>query len=170
MDIWVSILLLAIGFAAIFLELFVPAGGLVGLGGVVSMVVAIVLAFVHHGSTEGTLLLIAAMIGTPITLVIAFKIFPHTWVGKRLILKQSEVSEEGFTSSSVDQYTAILGKEGLTISMLRPSGMVRVGDSKYSVVTEGDLIEENTRVKVIAVEGNRIVVRRAAAPDQNPAA
>ncbi|HUU70782.1 MAG TPA: NfeD family protein [Planctomycetota bacterium] len=164
MELWLCIMLVGLGFVAIFVEFFVPAGGLVGFAGVAAMAVGIGFAYHDHGSIAGTLLLLLALVGTPASLVIGFKIFPHTFIGKRLILSQSQQPEQGYTASSSAKYEALLGKDGVTVSPLRPAGMVRIGSEKFSVVTEGEMIDTGKTVKVVAVEGNRIVVRELPPP------
>jgi membrane-bound serine protease (ClpP class) len=160
MALWVLISLLGIGFVAIFIELFVPAAGLIGAAGIISMITATVLAYVYHGKTAGTVMLACLLLGTPIVLWVGLKAFPRTFVGKRLILKKSFGSEEGYTSYTSEKYEDLDGKEGTSLTMLRPSGMVRIEDKKYSVVTGGELIEKNQAVRVVKVEGSRIVVRK----------
>ncbi|HUS57633.1 MAG TPA: NfeD family protein [Planctomycetota bacterium] len=158
MQLWASILLVFLGFLAIFIELFIPAGGLVGAAGVAGMVVGIVFAF-KTNSLAGALLLVLAAAGTPALIALGFKVFPRTYAGKRLILKKTLQS-----GSASDRFESLMGKEGVALSALRPSGTIRVGNEKVSVVTEGGMIEAGTTVKVVAVEGARIVVRQAAAP------
>jgi len=158
MDLWLCIVLVLLGFAAIFIELFIPAGGLVGAAGTAGMVVGVVFAF-GHGTLAGTLLLLLAAIGTPTFIALGFKIFPKTYTGKRLIL--SKALQSGSASNG---FEALKGKEGVAISALRPSGTVKIGDDRFSVVTEGGMVEPGATVKVVAVEGSRIVVRRTAPP------
>ena len=55
-------------------------------------------------------------------------------------------------------YSDLVGKTGVTLSVLRPAGIVKIGDQRYDVVSDGDFIANNTMVKVVHVEGNRIVV------------
>ena len=169
MDLWVCILLVLVGFATIFIEFFVPAGGLVGLAGVGSMVVGIVFAYSDHGTVAGTIVLVVALVGTPATLIIGFKIFPRTFMGRRLILTETQQQDAGYSASTSEKYTGLLGSEGSVVSPLRPAGMVTIANQKYSVVTEGDMVEIGACVKVIAVEGSRIVVQRLASPEQTTA-
>jgi membrane-bound serine protease (ClpP class) len=160
MALWVLIALLGVGFVAIFIELFVPAAGLIAAAGIISMITATVLAYVYHGRTAGTVLLACLLLGTPVMLWVGLKAFPRTFVGKRLILKESFGQDEGYTSYTSEKYEDLAGKEGVALTMLRPSGMVRIEDKKYSVVTGGELIEKNQKIRVVKVEGSRIVVRR----------
>lgn len=53
-----------------------------------------------------------------------------------------------------------LDKKGTTLTVLRPAGTVDFDGVKLDVVSEGDFIPKDTEVKVIKVEGRRIVVRQ----------
>jgi membrane-bound serine protease (ClpP class) len=160
MVIWFPILLFVVGFIALFIELFVPAAGMIGAAGIVCMIIGTVLGYRSFGSTVGTLFLTGTLIGVPAMIVIGLKLFPRTFVGKRLILSFSQRQEEGFTSYTSERYDDLLGKEGEALTMLRPSGMVLIDGKKQSVVTSGELVERGERVRVIKVEGSRVVVRR----------
>jgi len=160
MLIWIPVLLFVVGFVALFLELFVPAAGMIGASGIICMIVGTVLGYRNFGTTVGTIFLTGTLIGTPAMIVIGLKVFPRTFVGKKLILSFSQHRETGFASYTSERYEGLEGKEGEAITMLRPSGMVLIDGQKYSVVTSGELIEKGTMVRVIRVEGSRVVVRR----------
>ncbi len=160
MEMWIPVLLFVVGFIALFLELFVPAAGIIGAAGIICMIVATVLAYNSLGKIVGSLFLAGVLVGTPAMIMLGLKVFPKSFIGKRLILLRSMEQEYGFTSADVEKYRDLLGKEGITLTMLRPSGMVRINGKKFSVVTSGELIEKDQAVHVIKVEGNRIVVRR----------
>ncbi len=155
---WLSFVLLGIGLLAVIIELFVPAGGLIGIAGGAAVITGIVLAFVHHSTTDGTIVLFTAIFTTPIIIGIALKIFPRTFVGKRLILVENQMPEEGYTSYTPQNYEHLVGKTGSAYTALRPSGMVIIEDRKYSVVTPGNFIDKNKSIRVLRTEGSRIVV------------
>ena len=52
-----------------------------------------------------------------------------------------------------------IGTQGLTVSPLRPSGMARFGSHRLDVVSRGELIGADKKIKVVALEGNSIVVK-----------
>jgi membrane-bound serine protease (ClpP class) len=160
MVIWIPVLLFVVGFIALFLELVVPAAGMIGGAGIVCMIIGTVLGYRNFGSTVGTLFLTGTLIGTPAMIVIGLKLFPKTFVGKKLILSFSQGRDEGFTSYTSERYENLEGAEGDAATMLRPSGMVLIDGKKYSVVTAGELVERGERVRVVKVEGSRVVVRR----------
>ena len=52
-----------------------------------------------------------------------------------------------------------LGKEGETTTVCRPTGMAEFDGVKLNVVSEGEFLPAGTRVRIVQVEGSRIVVR-----------
>ena len=122
MALWMMALLVALGLAAIVVEMFVPAGGVVGVLGGIMMIAGIVLTYVHHGVGAGSAFLIVCIILVPMVLVLGFRLFPHTYVGKRLIMNEQLATEAGYQSSD-PELVELEGKEGEAITTLRPSGM-----------------------------------------------
>jgi membrane-bound serine protease (ClpP class) len=55
--------------------------------------------------------------------------------------------------------TVQLGAEGLTLTPLRPAGSARIGDEPIDVISDGRLIEPGTRIRIVSIEGARIVVQ-----------
>ena len=54
---------------------------------------------------------------------------------------------------------ALLGAIGVTATPLRPAGKVRFGDDFIDVIAEGSYVMPGTRVQVVEIEGNRVVVK-----------
>ena len=66
--------------------------------------------------------------------------------------------DPSLTSRSEDPL-GMVGQKGIAISILRPSGKARLKGELHDVVTEGGMIREGTKIEVVEVSGNRIVVR-----------
>jgi membrane-bound serine protease (ClpP class) len=75
----------------------------------------------------------------------------------KMVLFDSARKEDGYVSNK--DRTDLLGKNGLTLTMLRPAGTAIFMDERVDVVTEGGFIAKDVKIKVIKVEGVRIVVR-----------
>jgi len=58
-------------------------------------------------------------------------------------------------------YDDLLGCEGITDTFLRPSGNIIINGKKYDAITEGEFINKGVKIKVILVEGNKIVIKEA---------
>ena len=103
---------------------------------------------------EGSIVAIVAACAF-VTLVVT--LFPRTKVGKKLALptdlKESRADDLALAS--------LAGAEGVADTTLRPAGFATFGDRRVDVVTRGDEIPAGTRVRVVEVEGNRVVVARA---------
>lgn len=174
MPLWVSFGLIAVGILAIYIEIFVPAAGLLGLAGGGMIVAGVVLGYVYHDALTGSIVLFTALIATPTAVVLGLKVFPRTPVGKRLILSDRgtfsgirrdqnvvEVGTDIVASIALPAAAVQKGDDGEAVTVLRPSGTARFGNLKLSVVTSGEFVERGTRVRVVRVEGSRVVVRAA---------
>jgi membrane-bound serine protease (ClpP class) len=55
----------------------------------------------------------------------------------------------------------LVGKEGRTLTPLRPAGMVEIDERRIDVVSDSEFLGAGVRVRVVEVEGNRVVVEPA---------
>lgn len=150
-----TILLLVVGIILIVLEFFLTSG-LLGILGVISIVISLLLA--GYNVVQMAMSISIAAIVSIVALLILFK-----WIGtergilKKIILRDRTSAESGY--SSYDEHPELIGKIGTTETQLRPAGIISVDDKRLDVVTEGSYIEKHKKVRIIKVEGMRIVVR-----------
>ncbi|MBN1838029.1 MAG: hypothetical protein JW820_19380 [Spirochaetales bacterium] len=156
---WVAIGLAVAGVVAIIVEMFVPALGLIGAGGLAAIVVSIVMVYRQFGTLVGSIYLGAAIVVLPVLIVLYFRYMPRSFVGKRLIQHEVQEREAGYASYTAERYEGLVGKQGNAVTVLRPVGTVLIDGSKYSAVTAGEYVEKDQPVVVTRVEGSRIVVR-----------
>ena len=149
------ITLVVIGLAALAVELLViPGFGVAGLLGVVFLAGAAVSAWVLFGALWGGLIVALSMV---ITIAFTIFIFKSRTVKKRLIL--STALEKGGGTASGD-LSGLIGAVGLAQSDLRPAGIAMVDNERIDVVSEGGFVEKGTEIKVVAVDGPRVIVAR----------
>lgn len=144
------------GLVLVGAEIFVP-GGILGSLGAIALIGAVIcgfLAFPDYGAWIA--LGIILMVG--VAFVLWIKIFPGTRIGKSMTLSKdladSKGAEEGLGS--------LIGKEGVSSSVLRPSGFATISGKRIDVVTRGEMINSGEPVMVIEVESNRVVVKAVA--------
>ncbi|MFO1052506.1 MAG: NfeD family protein [Planctomycetota bacterium] len=155
-------LLFAIGLALTVAEVFLVSAGALAVGAGVAMVTTIFLAFTQHGMAIGFLFLTAAVIAVPAVISLSLRTLPKTALGKKLIL--SGPDHESVRGAAADAaLNALVGRHGITTSMLRPSGFAEIDGRRIDVVTRGEIVEVNTAIRVLAVDGNRVVVTSEAA-------
>jgi membrane-bound ClpP family serine protease len=155
MSVW-SVLFFIVGFALVIFEMFIPGFGIPGILGVVSLFLAVVVT--ADSLLEATIMIIIILAFLGIMLSLALHSATKGKLSKTLILSDSLKKESGFTGTEDLAY--FLGKEGITTTILRPSGTSDFDGVKLDVVSQGDFIPQNTKVKVIKVEGRRIVVEK----------
>jgi len=143
------ITLYIIGLTAITIELFIP-GAIVGICGVGCVIASVIFAYLHVSNLLGHILLGIGICFIPIFFITWYKLLTKTFAVK--------ASEKGFASSK-DKKDDLLSAEGIAITTLRPSGTANINGHKVDVITEGEMISKNTKIKVIDVKGNRVVVR-----------
>ena len=145
------ITLLILGAVLLFLETLLP-GMIAGIVGFLCLLAAVVLGYQDLGFQSGNLLLLGVLAGLGIGVFCWLKFFPDSRVARKFI-SQGSVGELG-----VDR-PELLNGTGVALTQLRPSGTANINGQRVDVVTEGGLIERGTPVKVVAVDGTRIVVR-----------
>ncbi|HKQ46973.1 MAG TPA: NfeD family protein [Phycisphaerae bacterium] len=162
MDYWLiwSLVLFAVGLVIVVVEVIVPSGGILGVAALGALVGSLVCAYQLSGWAVVALAAIE-LVCVPIVVVLAFKILPRTSLGRQLILSPPSSPNTGSAvplPNAGDGFSALLGVEGKAATMLRPSGTAEFNGRRISVVTRGEMISLGSSVRVIEVEGNRIVV------------
>jgi membrane-bound serine protease (ClpP class) len=161
----IEILMFAGGIVLILLEIFViPGFGIAGISGIILVFVSLFLSLVGSDPFINYEMISKAIIQLSISLVAALglifilaKYLPKTSAFNKFILSDSEKSDEGFSSHSITK--DLIGAEGIALTTLRPSGTAEINGKRVDVVTESEYVEKGKKIKVIAVEGIRVVVK-----------
>lgn len=164
---WIEIVLFLLGVGLLFLEIFViPGFGITGVSGIILIIISLFLALIKHPfeiphrELLGAFYIISyAFVLSLVIAIVGLRWIPHSWVWKKLVLVHTEESAKGYTQ---DRYwERFIGKEGKSITSLRPTGKIEIDGEFLDVVTEGDFLDKGTLVKIISTDGNRIIVRKA---------
>jgi membrane-bound serine protease (ClpP class) len=168
-----GVLLFILGLVLIGLEIFVfPGTGVAGLSGTLLVVFSLALVALEKRpqTSEEWMSLLSmmaqfglALVGAVLLAVLLVSYLPHIPYLNRLILKPKtdpDLSGDDSPSEAVRPETAaLLGAIGVAATPLRPAGKVKFGDEYIDVVAEGAYVDTGTRVQVVEIEGNRIVVK-----------
>jgi membrane-bound serine protease (ClpP class) len=142
--------LLVVGLALLFFEILLP-GLILGICATLTLAASV---FVAYMQTEyGHLFLGITVVSITSAVIWFINFFPNTKMGRQLA-STSTVGDLGI------DFTDLINLTGTAYTDLRPSGKATIGGQRLNVVTEGSFIEKDNSVKVIAVEGNRVVVRK----------
>lgn len=148
----VVISLLVAGYILVALEIFViPGFGVAGIAGLVCLAAGCYYAFQYYGAGWGSLAVVLVL-GTTTAIIIWI---PRSRIGRGFVLSSS-LSEAKATTTKIR-----VGEVGVAESDLRPAGIAHFGAERESVVTDGEFLSRGTRVRVVEVEGARVVVEPA---------
>lgn len=146
------------GVGLLVVEAFMPGFGLPGISGIVLQVAAIVMTYFNHGAVAalGMTLIILSIIAIAVSMSLR-----SATKGKlsksKIILHDVESNEAGYRST--EDLDIFLGHEGLTTTVLRPTGMADFDGVRLNVMSEGEFIPAGMKVQIVRVEGSRILVR-----------
>jgi membrane-bound serine protease (ClpP class) len=148
------LILLVAGVVLVFAECVLP-GMIAGFAGACCLLAGVVAGYLRFGSHVGTGLLLGVMIGLVGGGCLWVRFFPDSRFARSLISRRV-VGDIG------TERPELLNHTGTALSPLRPAGTVLIDGKRVDVVTEGGMIERGASVRVVGVEGMRIVVREYA--------
>ena len=142
------IVLFIIGLLAVFAEILLP-GMIIGICGTFCVAGSIYFAYQAGEKTLGNVLLVTSILSIPLFLLLWYRMTSRTFA--------ITASEEGFSASG--GFEDLLGKEGVAVTPLHPSGIAQIAGKRVDVLSRGEMVPGSTRIKVIEVKGNKVVVK-----------
>jgi membrane-bound serine protease (ClpP class) len=150
----VALLLLIAGLLLLVAEIvLIPGSTVVGLLGLASILGSI---YLQYGDQFWTVAGVGATIGG-LGLGVVLWLLPQSSLTKRFFLQTSLAG--GSASSSNQIVPNLVGRYGVTITNLRPSGMANIEGERLDVVSDGEFIDVGAKVQVLSVEGRRVLVK-----------
>lgn len=157
-----GVALIALMFALFFIELFLPSGGFLGVVAGVIGVAGLVCLF-RYDMKWGLSGLLLMMVLVPSFAAFAFKIWPNTPMGRRIIGAPSEEQVEAQRQAEATEkqrYEALIGKEGVVLTTLRPVGVIDIDGQRLDALSETLFVQAGARVRVVSADGSQIKVRQ----------
>jgi membrane-bound ClpP family serine protease len=153
-----AVLLLVLGLLLLMMEIFFPSAGILAFLSAASLIGAIILAF-QQGIGTGALFLFLTPVGTITFVILAFKFWPKTSMGRRMMLATPPSDEVLPEDPEKEFLQSLVGRVGKTKCKMLPSGIISIDGRKIDAVSEGMPIEVNQEVRVLQVRGKRVIVR-----------
>jgi membrane-bound ClpP family serine protease len=156
-----GVALLAFMFVLLFVELFLPTGGVLGMVAAVVGISGLVCLF-RYDLNWGFSGLLALVVLLPAFAAFAFRIWPQTPMGRRVIGTPSDEEVDAKRLAELrerERLTAMVGKEGLVLTALRPVGLVEIDGARMDALSETMYVRAGAKVKVTYADGSQIKVR-----------
>jgi membrane-bound ClpP family serine protease len=146
------ILLLLLGLLFLILEILVlPGTTVLGFAGGILMVIGVWVAFSLYGLTTGLYVLGGSSVVTIAAVVMAFR--AGTW--NRFTLHKKLTGQV----NTFDQKVLAAGTIGVAVSRLAPMGKGEFNGEYYEVTTNGEFVDATTKITIVAVSKNQIIVK-----------
>ncbi len=173
---WEGVALVAIGLALIAVEIIlIPGFGVAGILGLIAFMAGLYISLIGQGATSGDfiragLVLAASMVMIVVGAAVILTVLPNRRGIGGLALQTSLPRGSGLLTrlggapaagaeAGPQGYVSLLGKRGVTVTVLHPAGVAQIDTQRVDVVSEGGYIEAGTPIEVIADEEYRRVVR-----------
>ncbi|MEM8931500.1 MAG: NfeD family protein [Acidobacteriota bacterium] len=152
-DALIVITFLALGYVLFAVEIIVP-GGIIGSLGLMSVLYGCYLAF-DLGAAWG----VGSIVGSMLVFAVGLKIFFRSRLGRGMAVVSDDGAGDAAEWTSVpDDWRELVGAEGVATTDLRPAGLATIGGERVDVVSDNVFIDAGSPVRVVEVEGRRIVV------------
>ncbi|MCE5341921.1 MAG: hypothetical protein LLF92_12485 [Planctomycetaceae bacterium] len=178
---WWEVAVFAVGLILLAIEIFIlPGFGVAGVLGILFMLVSIFAILVPNrpdelpwpkpdlNNSQWNLLSSGAggfmlgFFGFAVVAYILSKFLPKTIFLKNLVLAPAQpgVKMKAEVTTLPEKETNLeIGMTGVAITILRPAGKAKFDDAMADVVAEGDYIQKDKPVKIVQIQGSKIVVR-----------
>jgi len=147
------VLLFAVGFLLIAVEIIAP-GGILGLFGGLFLLAGCAVSFSEFGLGGGSVATAIAMCVGAAVIVWEFVYLPKTKLAKNLAMSGT-VSGRSQPELATE---AIVGEEGKSLTLLNPSGYAEIGKNRFEVFSRRGQVEPETKIKVVGIDNFRIIV------------
>jgi len=168
---WEELLLVGAGLVLLAIEIFiVPGFGVVGALGILALLGGLTLSLIGAGATTEVMIfavsrIVMSLLVALLAGLLMLRLFPRLPFANRLVL-DTDLGSGPSHGSAPESDQRWLGKRGRAASVLRPAGIADFEHERVDVVADGVMIEAGETIEVIRVDGNRIVVRRAASTNE----
>jgi membrane-bound ClpP family serine protease len=153
--------LIILMFGLFFVELFLPTGGVLGIVGTVAGIAGVVVLF-RYDMAWGFSGLLAVIVLSPAFAAFAFKVWPHTPMGRRIIGAPTDEEVEATMMAQKterERIASMVGREGLVLTALRPVGVVEINGERHDALAETTYIQPGRKVRVVYADGSQMKVR-----------
>lgn len=168
-----EIIIFVIGLILIAVEIFaIPGFGVAGISGIVLATAGLALSMIDNiGLDPGTfpvgelvsslfIVIIASFLALLGSILLSQKVFStESRIFGGLALATTQEKTEGYTSA-VSTYASMIGQQGVSKTVLRPSGKVLIDDETYDATAESGYIERGEPVKVTRYSNTQLFVRK----------
>ena len=166
-----EILIFIIGVLLVLLEIFAfPTLGIMLVSGIVLVITGLALSLLNNSGLDFSHVPAGGvMIAFSIVIISFFSALVLSFYVSRTLITSSRFSElslntvqgkkDGYTIAE-DSSKELIGKTGITVTILRPVGKVQIDTDVYQATAQTGYIEKGTKIRVIHYENTQLIVEK----------
>lgn len=153
----IGLILLVLGFVLVGIEMMIPGFGVPGISGIMCLIGGVIMT--AKTVSDGIAMAIVIIVILAVMLVIAMTILGSKKMKPPIVLRDDVKGEQGFLNSSDLEY--LVGKEGVSVTDLRPSGKGTFDGVDFDILSEGKYISQGKKIRITQVKDNKLLVKEA---------
>ncbi len=156
MEALIPVICILAGLLLIAVEVYlIPGFNVIGILGALLIIFAVGYTYSESGLIGGTL----ALSGTLVSGIVLFVILWKSGAWDRFILSTTLKTEADAASRRSDARARYLGKTGIAITPLRPTGIAQIEGERIEVSTEGEFVAVGSQIRIVAMDRRRFFAR-----------
>ena len=167
-----EILIFITGIILVAIEIFViPGFGVAGISGIILIIAGLTLSMIENVGFDFSIsdndqlfkALLTVIVASIVSLIGSIYLgvkFIESSLFKKFVLSTSENNTYGFNGINEKEKT-LIGKTGITVTLLRPSGKIEIDGEIYDSTAEIGFIEKGETVIVNKFEASQLFVSKA---------
>lgn len=139
----------------VFFEVILP-GGILGVIAFVCVIIASWLAGSEFGAVAGILTFVGSIAAIAVLVFIEFKVLARTSLGGAFFLKSSVTGH----SNQAPAEAPIIGKEGIALTRLNPSGKVAIDGQTFEAHSQDGYIDSGEPITVFSQDNFKLIIKK----------
>ncbi len=155
--VYIAVMLYISAIVLALVDLYVPSAGTLLLLSLFAAIGSVVFGF-QSGTTAGMTMLTLVAISIPVIALVAIRIWPHTPVGRRIVLRLPP-EQPRMSNEKQNILAELVGSVVVSEYPLMPSGQITIDRRPYSAFAEAGYIDAGWRIEVVGVRQRDLIVR-----------
>ncbi len=151
---WWSIALFILGIVFLVVEAVIPGFGIFGILGIICLIAGLI--FSSRDLNSFLTIFGIGIGGSVVLLPLVYLLLKKLGLIRKIFLGKGMLPEDGYVSH--DHIPNLVGKKGVSLSVLRPAGVARIEGERHNVLSTGGYIQQGKPIKVVEHTPGRIVV------------
>jgi len=139
----------------VFFEVILP-GGILGVIAALCVILASWIAGAQFGASMGILTFVGSVVAIALLVFIEFKVLARTSLGSTFFLKSSVTGHSNVAPAEA----SIIGKAGIALTRLNPSGKVAIDGQTYEAYSQDGYIDADQPVLVAAQDSFKLIIKK----------